>query len=293
MKVRKAVFPVAGLGTRFLPATKVVPKEMLSVVDTPLIQYAVEEAWAAGIEEIILVTGRGKSLLMDQFDHMFELEDTLRRRGKEVLLSISHEPIPDAGTVVATRQQEPLGLGHAVWCARYLVGDEPFAVILPDDLVHAQKPVLKQMVERFEQLQSSMMAVMEVDPDQTNKYGILDGGAEKNGVWPVKGLVEKPDPAEAPSNLAIIGRYILTPEIFTLLETIPRGAGGEIQLTDAMAELLKTQSIYGFRFDGTRYDCGDKAGFQMASLALSMERDELKGKMLEFIQANLADWSKT
>ncbi|WP_041640609.1 UTP--glucose-1-phosphate uridylyltransferase GalU [Magnetococcus marinus] len=290
MKVRKAVFPVAGLGTRFLPATKVVPKEMLSVVDTPLIQYAVEEAWDAGIEEVILITGRGKSLLMDQFDHMYELEDTLRRQGKEVLLSVSHEPIPFPGTVVATRQQDPLGLGHAVWCARYLVGDEPFAVILPDDLVHAQKPVLKQMVERFEELQSSIVAVMEVAPDQTNKYGILDSEPEQNGVWRIKGLVEKPDPSVSPSNLAIIGRYILTPEIFCLLESIPRGAGGEIQLTDAMAALLKHQSIYGMRFEGTRFDCGDKAGFQMASLALSMERPELKDQMLAFIQENLPKW---
>nr|CRH07933.1 Glucose-1-phosphate uridylyltransferase [Candidatus Magnetococcus massalia] len=291
MKVRKAVFPVAGLGTRFLPATKVIPKEMLAVVDTPLIQWAVEEAWQAGIEEIILVTGRGKSLLVDQFDHMIELEDTLRKKGKNELLNVSESTIPCAGSIVATRQQEPQGLGHAVWCARHLVGDEPFAVILPDDFVHHKTGVLMQMIERFEELQAGMMAVMEVAPEDTNKYGVIDAGAEREGVWPIQGLVEKPAPEKSPSNLAIIGRYILPPQIFNLLEQQGQGAGGEIQLTDAMASLLKDEPLYGFRFEGTRYDCGDKAGFQMANMALALERDDMRDKLLPFMAEQLKQWS--
>ncbi|WP_085441206.1 UTP--glucose-1-phosphate uridylyltransferase GalU [Magnetofaba australis] len=284
MKVRKAVFPVAGLGTRFLPATKVVAKELLSVVDKPLIQYAAEEAFAAGIEEIIFVTGRGKSLLVDHFDHAFELEHTLRARNKDALLAMAKAMVPEFGSVVATRQQEPLGLGHAVWCARQIVGDEPFAVMLPDDLCHGAKPVLQQMTERFAELQSSMVAVMEVPREDTSKYGVLDAGPEQSGVWPVKGMVEKPDPADAPSNLAVIGRYILTPQVFDLLENQKRGAGGEIQLTDAMAALLDTENIYGFRFDGVRYDCGDKVGFQQANLALALERPELREKLIPYMR---------
>ena len=283
MKVRKAVFPVAGLGTRFLPATKAMPKEMLPIVDKPLIQYAVEEAVAAGVEQIIFVTGQGKTALEDHFDKNNELENILKGRGKTDLLHELNSQIPSSISIVYTRQSEPLGLGHAIWCAREIVGDEPFAVLLADDLIQADKPVLTQMIEEFNRLRASMAAVIEVDPDQTDKYGILDIGTEMDNVVTIKGLVEKPAPKEAPSNLAIIGRYILTPRIFDLLEKQQSGAGGEIQLTDAMSGLLGTQPIYGFKFEGQRFDCGDKAGFQMANLAFAMERPEMRDKMLPFL----------
>ena len=228
MKVRKAVFPVAGLGTRFLPATKAMPKEMLPVVDKPLIQYAVEEALAAGIEDIIFVTGKGKQAIEDHFDHYCELEHTLMARDKNTLLQAITTLIPESGTIVYTRQNDPLGLGHAIWCARNVVGNEPFAVLLADDLIKADKPVLRQMSERFDELQCSMVCIEEVDRQATASYGILDADPPVDGLTRIRGLVEKPDPAQAPSNLAIIGRYILTPEIFEILENKEKGAGGEI-----------------------------------------------------------------
>lgn len=283
MKVRKAVFPVAGLGTRFLPATKAMPKEMLPVVDKPLIQYAVEEAVASGIEQIIFVTGQGKGALEDHFDHSAELEKILQDRNKTDLLYEIKNIVPNSGSIVYTRQSEPLGLGHAIWCAREIVGDEPFAVLLADDLIQADKPVLAQMIEEFDRLRASMAAVIEVDSQETDKYGILDTGETIGKVVSVKGLVEKPAPAEAPSNLAIIGRYILTPRIFELLGRKQKGAGGEIQLTDAMSSLLANQPIYGYKFEGQRFDCGDKAGFQMANIAFALDRPEMREKMLPFI----------
>jgi len=284
MKVRKAVFPVAGLGTRFLPATKAMAKEMLPIVDKPLIQYAVEEAYASGITEIIFVTGAGKNAIENHFDHTCELEHMLMARGKDAELKQIHALIPESGSISYTRQNQPLGLGHAIWCARNLVGNEPFAVLLADDLIKAEKPVLKQMIEKFDALQSSIVSVVEVAPQDTSKYGILDADPLVDGVTKIRGLVEKPAPEKAPSNLAIIGRYILTPEIFTILENKEVGAGGEIQITDAMARLLKTQDIYGYRYKGTRFDCGNKAGFQMANLAFSLDRPDIRERLLPFIR---------
>jgi UTP--glucose-1-phosphate uridylyltransferase len=284
MKVTKAVFPVAGLGTRFLPATKAMPKEMLPVVDKPLIQYAVEEALNAGIEDIIFVTGKGKQAIEDHFDHSCELEQTLTARNKTALLKEVLNLIPESGTLVYTRQNEPLGLGHAIWCARNIVGREPFAVLLADDLIKADKPVLGQMIERFETLQSSMVCVEEVDRQSTASYGILDADPPEDGLTSVRGLVEKPKPEDAPSNLAIIGRYILTPEIFDILENKETGAGGEIQITDARAKLLQSQSIYGYRYEGTRFDCGTKVGFQMANLSFAMDRPDMRERLLPFIR---------
>lgn len=284
MKVRKAVFPVAGLGTRFLPATKAMPKEMLPIVDKPLIQYAVEEALSAGIQQIIFVTGRSKQAIEDHFDHFCELEQTLMARSKDALLREINLLVPESGTFVYTRQNEPLGLGHAIWCARHIVGNEPFAVLLADDLVKSDTPVLAQMLARFEELQAAMVCVEEVDPAATANYGILDADPPADRLTRVRGLVEKPQPAEAPSNLAIIGRYILTPEIFEILERKETGAGGEIQITDAMARLLDTQPIYGFRYEGVRYDCGNKAGFQMANLSYAFDRDDLRQRLTPFVR---------
>jgi len=283
MKIRKAVFPVAGLGTRFLPATKAMAKEMLTVVDKPIIQYAVEEAFDAGIEQIIFVTGRGKKALEDHFDRSFELELTLEKKEKYDTLKMLQELVPKTGTIVYTRQNEPLGLGHAIWCARDIVGDEPFAVLLADDLIQSSTPVLSQMISRFDRLRASLVAVMEVQMDQTDKYGILDADEIEDNVVRVRGMVEKPSPQEAPSNLAIIGRYILTPRIFDYLGQNRTGAGGEIQLTDAMGQLLKEQPVFGYKFEGTRFDCGDKAGFQMANLSFAMERPEIREKLAKFI----------
>ena len=280
MKIRKAVFPVAGLGTRFLPATKAMPKEMLPVVDRPLIQYAVEEAVASGIEQIIFVTGKGKSALEDHFDRAMNLEGILRDRGKEALLRQVESLVPDSGTIIYTRQSEPLGLGHAIWCARHVVGDEPFAVLLADDLIKSDTPVLHQMIREFDRLRASLVALIEVPREETSKYGVIEGDQQVDGVVRIQSMVEKPDPDQAPSNLAVIGRYILTPRIFDILARQKRGAGGEIQLTDAMAELLTEQPIFGYRFQGTRYDCGDKAGFQMANLAFALERPELREQLL-------------
>ncbi len=283
MKVRKAVFPVAGLGTRFLPATKAMPKEMLPVVDKPLIQYAVEEALKAGIEDIIFVTGKGKQAIEDHFDHYCELEHTLMARSKEALLREITTLVPESGRMVYTRQNEPLGLGHAIWCARNVVGNEPFAVLLADDLIKAQTPVLKQMMERFEDVQCSMVCVEEVDRQATASYGILDADVPNDNLTKIRGLVEKPAPEDAPSNLAIIGRYILTPEIFDILSNKETGAGGEIQITDAMAKLLDTQSIYGFSYEGARFDCGTKVGFQMANLSFALDRKDMRDRLLPFI----------
>lgn len=284
MQVRKAVFPVAGLGTRFLPATKAMPKEMLPVVDKPLIQYAVEEALAAGIHEIIFVTGRSKQAIEDHFDHFCELEHTLMARGKDALLKEINLLVPESGTFIYTRQNEPLGLGHAIWCARHIVGNEPFAVLLADDLMKSKKPVIGQMIDNFEKLQSSMVCVEEVNPAATASYGILDADPPDNHITKIRGLVEKPDPAEAPSNLAIIGRYILTPEIFEILERKETGAGGEIQITDAMARLLGKQSIFGYRYEGERFDCGTKVGFQMANLSYALDRKDMRDRLLPFLQ---------
>jgi len=287
LSVKKAVFPVAGLGTRFLPATKAMPKEMLPVVDKPLIQYAVEEALSAGIEEIIFVTGRKKEALEDHFDRSCELEHTLMARNKDSLLRELDSLVPESGTIIYTRQSEPLGLGHAIWCSRHAVGDEPFAILLADDLVKTDQPVLGQMLAKFDEVQSSIVAIEEIDPAQTDKYGILDVENTGNDLLRIKGMVEKPSPDEAPSNLAIIGRYILTPEIYTQLSRKERGAGGEIQITDAMARLLQEQPIYGYRFKGQRFDCGSKAGFQMANLAYALDRPEIKKDLLPFITDHL------
>lgn len=284
MRIKKAVFPVAGLGTRFLPATKAMPKEMLPIVDKPIIQYAVEEALNAGIEQLIFVTGSGKTALEDHFDRSWELEHTLQERGKNDLLKEIKSHVPETGSIVYTRQNQPLGLGHAIWCARDIVGDEPFAVLLADDLIQSDKPVLAQMVKEFDRLRASMAAVIEVDPAATSKYGILDVEEEVDGISRIRGLVEKPAPEDAPSNLAIIGRYILMPQIFEILGRKKVGAGNEIQLTDAMATLLDDQPIFGFRFQGQRFDCGDKAGFQMANLSLALANGELREQLLSFIK---------
>ncbi len=291
MKIKKAVFPVAGLGTRFLPATKAMAKEMLPVVDKPIIQYAVEEALNAGIEQIVFVTGRGKNALENHFDRSFELEMNLKNKKKNEFLKEIQELVPKSGTIIYTRQNEPLGLGHAIWCARDIVGKEPFAVLLADDLIKSDVPVLSQMVSQFNKLQSSIAAVMEVDKTKTDQYGILDAVPidKDNDIVKVNAMVEKPASDKAPSNLAIIGRYILTPEIFDYLGKNKKGAGGEIQLTDAMHSLLKKQSIFGYKFKGERFDCGDKAGFQMANLAYAMERTDIKEKLLDYIRKLCAD----
>lgn len=280
MKIKKAVFPVAGLGTRFLPATKAMPKEMLPVVDKPIIQYAVEEALAAGIEQIIFVTGSGKGALEDHFDTNHLLEVTLQERGKDELFRAVKSVVPSSSNIVYTRQSEPLGLGHAIWCARDVVGDESFAVLLADDLIQSEVPVLHQMVNEFDRLRASMMAVFEVPKEDTHRYGIVEADKGINGTVQVKSMVEKPKPEDAPSNLAVIGRYILTPRIFDHLGRQQKGAGNEIQLTDAMSALLEEQPIFGYKFKGTRFDCGDKAGFQMANVAFALERPDLREKLL-------------
>lgn len=274
-RVRKAVFPVAGMGTRFLPATKAIPKEMLPLVDKPLIQHAVEEARAAGIEDIIFVTSQGKSAIEDHFDINGDLNRLLETRGKDDALNAVRATEIGSGKLFYTRQQHPLGLGHAVWCARELVGDEPFAVLLPDDVVLAGTPCLKQMVQAYEQVGGNIVAVVDVPREHTNRYGILDVETQAEALVPVRGLVEKPKPADAPSTLSIIGRYILQPEVFAELDRQERGAGGEIQLTDGMAKLIGRQSFHGLRFEGTRYDCGDKVGFLEANIAFALQRPDM------------------
>ena len=286
-RIRKAVFPVAGLGTRFLPATKAVPKEMLPVVDRPLIEYAVEEALAAGIEDIMFVTGRGKSAIEEHFDHAIGLECVLSRRGKEAELAAARGPILSPGRISYTRQQQALGLGHAVWCAREFVGDEPFAVLLADDLVMAETPCLKQMVDVHAETGGSVVAVMDVPREHTNRYGILEIGKDDGKLAEITGLVEKPDPNDAPSTLSIIGRYILLPEIFTELDRHETGAGGEIQLTDAMARMIGGAPFDGLRFEGRRFDCGDKAGFLEANIAYALARDDLADSVREILRGFL------
>jgi len=271
--LRKAVFPVGGLGTRFLPATKALPKEMLPVVDRPLIQYAVDEAIEAGIEQMIFVTGRGKSAIEDHFDIAYELETTMAHRGKS--MELLHQTRLQPGAVAYVRQQEPMGLGHAVWCARDIVGDEPFAVLLADDFMVGKPGCLKQMVEAYQKVGGNLICAQEVPEDQTHLYGVITPGGRDGALTEVKGLVEKPQPGTAPSNLSVIGRYILQPEVMRVLETQQKGAGGEIQLTDAMARMIGEQSFHGLTFDGQRYDCGDKAGYIQANLALAIDRDDI------------------
>lgn len=280
-KVRKAVFPIGGLGTRFLPATKSMPKEMLPVVDRPLIQYAVDEAREAGIEQFIFVTSRGKSLIDDHFDRAFELEETMSRRGKP--LGVLDGTRTSPGDITIVRQQEPLGLGHAVWCARRIVGDEPFAVLLPDDLMVGEPGCLKQMMAAYAEVGGNLVCAEEVAPEDTRKYGIITPGTRNGAVTEVQGLVEKPDPADAPSNLGVIGRYILQPEVMDILASQEEGAGGEIQLTDALAQLIGQQPFHGVTFAGKRYDCGDKSGFVTATLALALERPELAPAIRAFM----------
>ncbi len=287
--IRKAVFPVGGLGTRFLPATKAMPKEMLPVVDKPLIHYAVEEAQAAGIEEFIFVTGRGKSAIEDHFDHPYELQDELELSGKAAALESVSRWLPSAGQVAYTRQQHPLGLGHAVWCARNLVGDEPFAVVLADDLILAQEPCLKQMVEAHGNLGGNLVAVMGVRPEQVSRYGIVETPSPGGQLAEITGLVEKPAPEDAPSNLAVIGRYILLPQIFDYLDRMEKGADGEIQLTDAMASLIGQAPFHAFRFAGTRFDCGDKIGFLQANIAFGLAREDLHDELEAYLRDVLAE----
>lgn len=279
--VRKAVFPVAGLGTRFLPATKAFAKELLPIVDRPLIQYAVDEAREAGIEQMIFVTGRGKSGLEDYFDIAFELETVMRGRGKS-LDSLNPTRL-EPGAIASVRQQEPLGLGHAIWCARHIIGDEPFAILLPDDLMVGEPGCIAQMIEAYKQVGGNIICAQEAPPEKTASYGIITPGAQNGRMTEVKGLVEKPRPEEAPSNLAIVGRYILQPEIMRVLDGQEKGAGGEIQLTDAMAALIGKQPFHSLTFNGERYDCGDKIGFVIANIALALEREDTAPAIRAFI----------
>jgi UTP--glucose-1-phosphate uridylyltransferase len=282
-KLRKAVFPVAGLGTRLLPATKSIPKEMLTVVDRPLIQYAIEEAREAGIEEMIFVTGRGKSSLVDYFDTAFELETVMQGKGKSL------EPLQPSranfGEVVSVRQQEPLGLGHAVWCARHIVGDEPFAVLLPDDLLAGKPGALRQMVDSWNAIGGNMIATEEVPAERTGSYGIITPGGTTGALTEVKGLVEKPKPAVAPSRLGVIGRYILQPEVMGILDKGEEGAGGEIQLTDAMAQLIGKQPFHALKVDAVRHDCGDRAGFVIANVAMALQREDVAPAVRDYLNS--------
>lgn len=281
-KIRKAVFPVGGLGTRFLPATKSMPKEMLPIVDKPLIHHAFEEAKAAGIEQFIFVTGRNKDAINNHFDHAYELQSVLTAKAKKRELQQITDWMPEAGNLIFVRQQEPLGLGHAVWCARHLVGEEPFAVILADDMVHAKEPCLKQMVKAYQKVGGNILGVMDIPREHTASYGILDIADKKHAkdaLVKAKGLVEKPQPKDAPSTLSIIGRYILQPEIFDVLEKQKPGAGGEIQLTDAIARM--SADVHGYRFEGTRYDCGGLVGYVAANVAYALDRKELRKDVLK------------
>jgi UTP--glucose-1-phosphate uridylyltransferase len=272
-RIRKAVFPVAGLGTRFLPATKAIPKEMLPIVDRPLIQYAVDEAREAGIEQMIFVTGRGKSAIEDHFDIAYELEKTMSERGKD--LSVLEPTRLGPGNCAYVRQQEPMGLGHAIWCARDIVGDEPFAIFLPDEFMHGSPGCMKQMVDAYHRLGGNMISVIEVPHDKVSSYGVIAPGASEGAVTEVLGLVEKPKAEDAPSNLIISGRYILQPEVMRVLEGQEKGAGGEIQLTDAMAQMIGQQPFHAVTFNGKRYDCGSKVGYIEANLAVALERPDM------------------
>lgn len=284
-KIRKAIFPVAGLGTRFLPATKANPKEMLPVVDKPLIQYAVEEAVSAGITDLIFVTGRNKRSIADHFDKAYELENELQKHNKIRMLELVQNILPNNVTCIHIRQAEPLGLGHAVLCGRAAVGDEPFAVLLADDLItDGERGCLKQMVDVFENYQSSVIAVENIPKEDTDKYGIVSSDEINPQIGKLNGIVEKPEPAKAPSTKAVVGRYILTPEIFNLLENIGAGAGNEIQLTDAIAELLKKEQVYSLAFEGKRYDCGSKIGYLQATVEYALKHPELKDEFSTYLE---------
>jgi UTP--glucose-1-phosphate uridylyltransferase len=288
-KVTKAIFPVAGLGTRFLPATKSVPKEIMTLVDRPLIQYAIDEARAAGIKEFIFVTSRGKGALEDYFDHSPQLENELRKKGKTDLLDTLKTTNMDSGAIAYIRQHKALGLGHAVWCARRLVGNEPFAVILPDDVIAAEKPCLQQMVEAYEEVGGNMVAAMEVPPQKASSYGVLDVKEDLGSMVSIKGMVEKPEPGTEPSNLAVIGRYILSPQVLKNLHKIKSGAGGEIQLTDAIAqEIGSDRGVYGYRFRCQRFDCGSKSGFLQATVAFGLSRDDLRDDLHGYLSDIMA-----
>lgn len=281
-KVRKAIIPAAGLGTRFLPATKAMPKEMLPIVDKPTIQYIVEEAIESGIEDIIIVTGRGKRAIEDHFDNSFELEQLLEDKGKmDVLADVRKSANIDIHYI---RQKEPKGLGHAVWCARKFIGDEPFAVLLGDDIVQAETPSLKQLMNVFDKKQTSVIGVQQVEDHQTHRYGIIDPLSQVGRTYEVRNFVEKPAVGTAPSNLAIMGRYILTPEIFSFLDMQETGAGGEIQLTDAIQYLNELQTVYAYDFEGKRYDVGEKLGFIQTTVEMALQRDELRGELLEYLE---------
>ncbi len=282
--LRKAVLPVAGLGTRFLPATKATAKEMLPVVDKPLIQYAIEEARAAGIEQFCMVTGRGKAALVEHFDVAFELEYTLRERDKQEALAILRDTAVEPGSMTTVRQQVPLGLGHAIWCARTFIGDDPFAILLPDDLVLSETPCLKQLADAYRQTGGNVVAVTEVPREHTSRYGILKVGRDDGRLVEVTGLVEKPAPAAAPSNLSVIGRYVLMPEVIGHLARMERGAGNEVQLTDAMARLIGQQPFHGLRYEGRRFDCGDKVGFLEAQIAFALKRPDLADAVRAFLK---------
>ena len=281
--IKTAVFPVAGLGTRFLPVTKAGPKEMLPIVDKPIIQYAVEEAIAAGIKQFVFVTSNGKRAIEDYFDSNYELESRLEERGKYEALATVKNILPPDVSIVYVRQSAPLGLGHAVLCAKDVVGDQPFAVLLPDDIMHAEKEIcMRSMVELFVKTKSSILAVQEIPNDKTDQYGIVSIKQENN-FEEITSIVEKPAPKDAPTNLAVTGRYILTPQIFSLLEKTQRGVGGEIQLTDAIAELLKQESVYSYKFVGDRFDCGSRMGFLKATIAYALERDDLRDRLKEYL----------
>ena len=282
--LRKAVLPVAGLGTRFLPATKAMPKEMLTVVDMPLIQYAVDEARAAGIEQFCMVTGRGKTALIDHFDIAFELEATLAERNKGEALQLLRSEAMPPGSISTVRQQVPLGLGHAIWCARTFIGDDPFAILLPDDLVLSQTPCMKQLADVYHETGGNVVAVTQVPREQTNRYGILKIGETQGNRVEVTGLVEKPAPADAPSDLSIIGRYVLLPEVITYLSQMERGAGNEVQLTDAMAKMIGHAPFHGLKFEGKRFDCGDKIGFLEAQIAFALARPEMAEAVRGFLK---------
>jgi UTP--glucose-1-phosphate uridylyltransferase len=281
--LKKAVLPVAGLGTRFLPATKALAKEMLPIVDKPLIQYAVEEARDAGIEQFCFITGRGKTAIVEHFDVAYELERTLRERGKDTILAEMHASAVEPGSITTVRQQVPMGLGHAIWCARTFIGDDPFAILLPDDLMQCEVSCTRQLADAYMETGGNVVAIEEVPMERVNKYGVLDVLEDKGKLVSVKGLVEKPPVEQAPSNLTIIGRYVLMPEVVHYLSAMEKGAGGEVQLTDGMAKLIGKQPFHGLRYEGRRFDCGDKAGFLEAQIAFALKRPDLAAAVRSFL----------